>query len=263
MRRPDPITRRRIRLIGFAILVLQLGAAAAVAETQLDGASATSSTTTTVEAPAHDVQSAAAAAPVIAPEAAPTTTPPAPPTTAAPAPAPKPAAAPASAARTRPAPAPAPAPPAPAPAPPAPPADPAARVQAAYESSVPAAWRAAVPVRFELIEGNTSWAAHDGTIQIGSTHYNGSDGLLRATVAHEFGHLIAFRYGSQAFNGAAPEGWPAYSSRPEEAWADCVSRAFTSVNDPSHGLPSCEGASLSWTASWVGQGPDAHPRTGS
>ena len=136
-------------------------------------------------------------------------------------------------------------------------------MQAAYESSVPAAWRSAIAVRFELIEGNTSWASHDGTIQIGTTHANGSEALLRATVAHEFGHLIAFRYGSQAFNGAAPEGWPAYSNRPEEAWADCVSRAFTGVNDPSHGLPACGGDSLSWTAGWVGAGPGAHPRTGS
>lgn len=137
------------------------------------------------------------------------------------------------------------------------------RVQAAYESSVPAAWRSTIAVHFELIEGNTSWASHDGTIQLGSSHYNGSESLLRATIAHEFGHLIAFRYGSQAFNGAAPDGWPSYSSRPEEAWADCVSRAFTGLNDPSHGLPSCEGASLSWAASWLGDGPGSHPRTGS
>ena len=37
------------------------------------------------------------------------------------------------------------------------------------------------------------------------------------TIAHEFGHLIAYRYGSQAFNGAAPAGWPAYSGQPAEA----------------------------------------------
>jgi hypothetical protein len=135
-------------------------------------------------------------------------------------------------------------------------------VQAAFEASVPAAWRNAIAVHFQLIDGNTSWAAHDGTIQIGSAHYNGSESLLRATVAHEFGHLIAFRFGSQAFNGAAPEGWPAYSSSPEEAWADCVSRAFSGVNDPSHGLPACAGSSLSWTADWVAGGPDAHARTG-
>ncbi len=253
-------TTRRIRLLGAAIFVLQLGAAAAIADPHLGSGTSAGAPTAAVPAPgAHDIESAAAALPVIAPEPAAPTTVPAPPPAPTPAPAPRPAPV---AAPAPPAPTPAPAP-APAPAPPAPPADPMERVQAAYLSSVPAGWRDAIAVRFEVIEGNTSWAAHDGTIQIGTTHANGSESVLRATVAHEFGHLIAFRFGSQAFNGAAPEGWPAYSDRPEEAWADCVSRAFSGVNDPSHGLPSCEGSSLSWTADWVGAGPAAHPRTGS
>lgn len=247
MARPDRIARP-FRCIALAILVLQLGAAAAIADAR---ETKTSSTDTSARITAQAVQGAVAevAAPVIAVEpTAPPTTPPAPPVTAPPAHKPAPAPAPVQA-------------PPPPPAPPAPPVDPAARVQAAYESSVPAAWRDAIAVRFELIEGNTSWAAHDGTIQIGSVHANGSETLLRATVAHEFGHLIAFKYGSQAFNGAAPEGWPSYSDRPEEAWADCVSRAFTSINDPSHGLPDCAGASLSWTADWTAAGPAAHTRT--
>jgi hypothetical protein len=244
---------RPLRLLALVILVLQLGAAAAIADGRGSDAPSSGDRITAQAIEATPAQ------PVAVPETTvPPTTAPAP-TTTAPPPPPKPAPAPTPTPRVA-----APAPP-PAPkAPPAParPADPAARVQAAYEASVPAAWRDAVPVRFQLIDGNTSWAAHDGTIQIGSTHYNGSDNLLRATIAHEFGHLIAFRYGSQAFNGAAPEGWPAYGSRPEEAWADCVSRAFTGVNDPSHGLPPCAGSSLSWTADWVAPGPGAHPRTG-
>ena len=134
-------------------------------------------------------------------------------------------------------------------------------MQAAYESSVPGAWRGAIPVRFRIIDGNTSWAWPDGLIEIGSAHANGSESLLRATIAHEFGHLMAFRYGSQAYNGAAPEGWPAYSNRPEEAWADCVSRALTGIDDPSYRLPSCTGTSLSFTSNWTGAGPAAHPRT--
>jgi hypothetical protein len=135
-------------------------------------------------------------------------------------------------------------------------------VQAAYEQSVPVGWRNVIAVHFQVIEGNTSWASHDGTIQLGTAHTNGTDTLLRATIAHEFGHLIAFRHGSQAFNGAAPTGWPSYSGVPEEAWADCVSRVFTGVDDASHGLPSCDGGSLSWTAAWLAQGPAAHPQTG-
>lgn len=61
--------------------------------------------------------------------------------------------------------------------------------------------------------------------------------------------------GSQAFNGAAPEGWPAYSNRPEEGWADCVSRAFTGIVAPSHGLPDCSGGSLDWAATWLSRAP--------
>jgi hypothetical protein len=143
----------------------------------------------------------------------------------------------------------------------APPSDPMERVETVYREVVPAEWRAAIAVRFELIDGNTSYASPDGTVQISSVHANGRDALLRATIAHEFGHLVAFSFGSQAFNGAAPEGWPSYSDMPEEAWADCVSRALTGLDDPSHGLPSCEGDSLSWTADWMAAGPSAHHRT--
>jgi hypothetical protein len=134
-------------------------------------------------------------------------------------------------------------------------------VRATFEAAVPTAWRQAVAVRFEIIEGNMSWASPDGLIQVARQHAEGSDRLLRSLLAHEFGHLIAFGYGSQAFNGAAPEGWPPYSSRPEEAWADCVARAFTGIDEPSHGLPSCQGSSLSWGSSWLAEGPGAHPRT--
>jgi hypothetical protein len=253
MLRPDHIARRA-RLLGLAIIGLQITGAAAIAETGRDGVAAV--------VPSPDVVLAQAADPATV--AVPPT---APATTAAPAPAPSTTAAPATTAPP-PAPKPAPAAPAPTPAPapappppPPPPADPHARILAAYEASVPAAWRAAIPARFEVIEGGTSWAFHNGTIQIGSTIANGKESVLRVTVAHEFGHLVAFGYGSQAFNGAAPEGWPAYSNRPEEAWADCVSRALTGINDASHGLPDCAGSSLSWTAGWMGSGPDSHPRT--
>jgi hypothetical protein len=161
----------------------------------------------------------------------------------------------------------APAPPAPAlpaqePAPvPAPTTSPLERVQAMFLGSVPAAWRDAVPVRFELVDGPYSWANHDGTIQVSVDHAGGQVEILQAAVAHEFGHLIAYQYGSQAFNGAAPAGWPAYSDRPEEAWADCVGQAFIGFSAPSHGLPACNAASLSWTLAWLAVGPGAHPVT--
>jgi hypothetical protein len=136
------------------------------------------------------------------------------------------------------------------------------RLHAAYQASVPGSWQSAIPVRLELVEGDTSWADPSGTIQVSAVHAEGSLANLQATLAHEFGHLIAFRYGSQSFNGAAPEGWPAYSSRAEEAWADCVSQAFTGIVAPSHGLAACSGASLDWAIGWLAQGPAAHPVLG-
>jgi hypothetical protein len=210
--------------------------------------------------PASDAVVAAAAAPVT-PVAAPTptTAPPAPATTvASPAPvttAPQPP-------PTAPAPPPPAAPPAPrAPTPaPAPARTPEQTVQAAYEAAVPTVWRNAIPVTLRIIPGSTSWGHSSGLIEIGETIVPRWD-LLRTTLAHEFGHLIAYGYGSQAYLGAAPAGWPEYSDMPVEGWADCVAWAFTGIADPSHGLPPCPSSSLSWTQSWLAQGPGAHPRT--
>jgi hypothetical protein len=136
------------------------------------------------------------------------------------------------------------------------------RIRIAFETSVPAAWRSAIPVRFSVVAGDTSRAWSDLRIEVASAHVNGSEALLRTVVAHEVGHLIAFRYGAQRPFGSAPEGFPAYSDRPEEAWADCVSHTFTGIDDPSHGLPSCRDGALSWARSWLGAGPAAHARTG-
>jgi hypothetical protein len=238
MPRHDLVTRTSTRCLSFAILGLQLAAGAAVAHAQL--ARPLTPRTTTNAALQADIEIWPAALPVIAAEV---TTPP----TTSPA-----------RAATRPAPEPAPAPVRVD----APPRDPMDRVEAMYQVAVPAEWRSAIPVHFQLIDGNTSYASHDGTIQISSVHANGSDSLLRATITHELGHIVAFWYGSQAFNGAAPEGWPSYSDAPQEAWADCVSRALTDLDAPSHDLPSCEGDSLSWTAAWMARGPAAHPRKG-
>ena len=128
------------------------------------------------------------------------------------------------------------------------------RLRAAYDAVIPAAWQAAITVTLEPIAGTTSWGWPSGRIEIAESHAR-SDATMRVTIAHEFGHLIAFRYGSQAYNGAAPSGWPAYSSQPAEAWADCVAAAFTGDRTPSHGLPACSGASLAWTVDWLASGP--------
>ncbi len=152
--------------------------------------------------------------------------------------------------------------PAPAPTPPPPPpttapttVSPLQRVQSSFQAAVPSTWRSAIPVQLEVIAGNVSWAEPSGRILVSEAHATGPQQRLSSLVAHEFGHLIAFRYGSRAYNGAAPSGWPAYSDRPEEAWADCVATAFTGIATAHHGLPVCSGESLSWTQSWLAQGP--------
>jgi hypothetical protein len=173
--------------------------------------------------------------------------PPEPAVTAPPAPAPAPAeAAPAL-----------PATPAPAPPPPPPAEDPAWRVQRAYETGVPPAWRAAMPTRLEVVPGSTSWAHGSGTISIAESHAAADFEHLVDVVAHEFGHLIAFRFGTGEYAGAGPEGWPAPPARPEEAWADCVQTAFTGRRNPSHGLAPCGGDQLTWAAAWLAVGPPA------
>ncbi len=126
-----------------------------------------------------------------------------------------------------------------------------ARVDAALDAVVPGAWRAAIPVQVSIISGSTSWSFPGGSMQIGRYHATGSWSHLLTVVAHEFGHQIAFADGTQAYLGAPPSGWPYAGSQPAEAWADCVSLAFTGISDPSHGLGDCPAATLAWTATWL------------
>lgn len=126
-----------------------------------------------------------------------------------------------------------------------------ARVNAALDAVVPSAWRAAIPVQVSIIRGSTSWSFPGGSMQIASYHATGSWAHLLTVVAHEFGHQIAFADGTQAYLGAPPAGWPYADAEPAEAWADCVSLAFTGVSDPSHGLGTCPSVTLAWTATWL------------
>ena len=141
-------------------------------------------------------------------------------------------------------------------------ADPLARGRAALESGVPGNWRAAIPVQLSEIGGSSSYSSTDGSLQMGSHHLLGDWSRLVAISSHEFGHHIAFRYGTQAELGAAPEGWPTSGSVPVEHWADCVSRSFTGYPLASHHQTECSDPELGWTAGWVSPGPDIHPRTG-
>jgi hypothetical protein len=137
---------------------------------------------------------------------------------------------------------------------PAPSGDLAAFAAGVLQEMVPAAWLAAVPARISVIDGDTSWAYDDGTIDMAVTHL-ASPSIARFTVAHEWGHLVAWKYGTNAYNGAAPAGFPYSGSQPAEMWADCVGVAISGVSQHSHGLPGCPGDALSFTSSWFAAGP--------
>jgi hypothetical protein len=139
--------------------------------------------------------------------------------------------------------------------------DPGARVRAAFSIAVPEPWRVAIPVEIRLIGGTTSWADPTNVIQVARYHALGGWSHLVSVLAHEFGHLIAFRDGAGAFAGSAPPGWPYNSRQPAEAWADCVSEAFTYIVDPSHGLGACPSDVLAWTATWLATGPPLHTQS--
>jgi hypothetical protein len=129
------------------------------------------------------------------------------------------------------------------------PSDPIDRVLAAYRDTIPDKWKAEVPVHYEVRAGSTSLSYPDGLEAISSFHATGSFVRLEFVIGHEFGHQIAFKFGSGAYNGAAPAGWPGPSD--PEAWADCVGVAFTGRPSPiaSHQCP--EGAALTFTVEWL------------
>ena len=137
-----------------------------------------------------------------------------------------------------------------------------ARAQAAFDGAVPTSWRQALPVQMSIIDGSTSLSWTDGRLEVGTVHATGEWARLGAVMAHEFGHHVSFRYGSQAELGAAPSGWPVSGEIPVERWADCVSNTFTAYGYGSHGQETCGGSSQTWTNDWLAPGPDAHPRTG-
>lgn len=125
----------------------------------------------------------------------------------------------------------------------------------AFALAVPDRWRTDIPIQFELGEGWTSWAYPGGRIVVGRRHAQARFELLVDVIAHEFGHQIAFRYGSGAYLGAPPTGWPSPDHHPAEAWADCVQTVFTGRSNPSHGLPPCDGDRLAWASEWLAGNP--------
>jgi hypothetical protein len=149
---------------------------------------------------------------------------------------------------------------APAPAPASVTKDPSPAASPEYAMSIiqqviPAAWLAAVPVHIDVIAGKTSWSSWGGLIEVGDWQLMSTVGRARFTLAHEWGHQAAWRYGTDAFNGAAPAGFPYAGPMPEEQWADCVAQALLGTSYPSGGLGACPSAALTFTAAWLHAGP--------
>jgi hypothetical protein len=137
------------------------------------------------------------------------------------------------------------------------------RANSALKSAVPAAWRNAIPDAraTRLVPGKSSTSAYRSGIQVGRFHAAQPKRLLRHTMAHEFGHHIAFYYGSQKVYGAAPKGFP-QGVTSIETWADCVAVAFSGVKKNGTNVRKhCSKAGLRWTKAWLKKGPAAHPRT--
>ncbi len=120
---------------------------------------------------------------------------------------------------------------------------------------VPARWLAAVPVHFLVIPGQTSWSSWGGLIEIGDWHLTSSVARARNVITHEWGHQVAWLYGSDAYNGAPPTGFPYSGHSPEEQWADCVAEALTGTSYPTGGLGPCPSAALAFTASFFSRAP--------
>jgi len=137
------------------------------------------------------------------------------------------------------------------------------RANSALHSVVPSAWRNAIPSAraTRLISGKSSTSAYRKGIWVSRYHAAKPMPLLRNTMAHEFGHHIAFFYGSQVIYGAAPTGFP-QGVTSIETWADCVGSALSGVSK--HGTnvkKHCSRTGLRWTKAWLKKGPAAHPRT--
>jgi hypothetical protein len=120
---------------------------------------------------------------------------------------------------------------------------------------VPGSWLSAVPVHFEIIAGKTSWSSFGGLIEVGDWQLTSSVGRAKFTLAHEWGHQLAWKYGTDAYNGAGPAGFPYNGPIPEEQWADCVGQALTGTSYPSGGLHGCPSDSLAFTSQFLSAGP--------
>lgn len=121
---------------------------------------------------------------------------------------------------------------------------------------MPAVWRNRFPwVRFQMTDGNTRTNA--STYIWVNPEVLDPPALLGYALAHEFGHKIAYRFGTGAYFGAPPAGWPESGGDDSEAWADCVASAFGhgGVSAPHYPGSHCSGDRLAFARSFLAAGP--------
>ena len=110
-------------------------------------------------------------------------------------------------------------------------------------------------VRWTAGRGLTSlsWPA-PAKVQVGLGHATGPWPKLRFVMAHEWGHHMAFRYGTHNYLGAPPAGWPGPQNA--ELFANCVAEArVPGYWQNVHGVGRCPAAALAWVRTWLAAPP--------
>jgi hypothetical protein len=131
-----------------------------------------------------------------------------------------------------------------------------ARLDWAVRVAVPLEWRVSVPVRWEWGDTGRSHLAlsyFSGEVVVSPRVITSGTEALLATVAHEMGHQITFRLVPPG-DGSPPPGFDAIRGGGyrdlREAWADCVSRAWTgSLNRTTSEPKPCPEEAADWVAS--------------
>lgn len=138
-----------------------------------------------------------------------------------------------------------------------PPVDLVAKARGILAAEVPSDWLAALPVDITLIPGRTNYALR-GQLQLATRSLRGRNAVF--LTVHEWGHEVAYQYGTQAFSGAPPTGFPYAGPHPEEVFADCVANALTGATLATGGaFPFCSPDQSAWAGGWLATGPASHP----
>lgn len=123
------------------------------------------------------------------------------------------------------------------------------RTSAAFTATVPPRWLEELG-DIIVVPGVTSYADPNGEIGISKYHASGPWERLRAVVGHEVGHIVAFRYGTDGFHGAPPEGFPSDSTNPE-LWADCTARTWSGNAPHGRNGTGCPQHLADWAGDWL------------